>query len=101
MLINSKNPPGYLLVACTFVGAFIGLLLPGARSVAPVRYPGVLNAFISFQLNHESLIEIVGAVVLLYWLFAKKVNGPAAMIICGALGLILVKLTLASLLFLH
>jgi hypothetical protein len=95
-MITSKEVPNYLLIACAFAGAFIGFLIPTARPGPPL-HPGILSAVIAFELNYVNLITTFGAVVLVYWLVVRKVRGREAMIVCGGLGLVTVKLVLASL----
>ncbi len=99
-MVASNHVPKYLLIGCTFIGAFIGFLMPEAKLPQP-ESSGIVSAIIRFELSYINFITTLGAGVLAYLLFKRKVSGRAAMILYGALGFVCVRLLLASLIFAH
>jgi hypothetical protein len=99
-MIDLKDVPNYLFVACAFAGAFIGFLMPETNYIPP-QHPGIVSALVAFELNYINFITTIGAVVLIYWILRRKIRGLEALIACGALGLVSVRLILSSLNYLR
>jgi hypothetical protein len=97
-LATSERVSAYTCMTCVFVGALVGVLIPGTKSSPPVHH-GILGAIIAFELNYINVITTIGTVVLVYWLVTRKVRGRMAQVMYGALGFVSVRLILASISF--
>src|SRR5579885_128408 len=82
---NDKSPisfssgvPRYVYIICAVIGAFVGFLIPDAKTHTPV-HAGVLGAVLAFELNYPNLFATVGLVWLLYWLVKGSVHGRQAL----------------------
>ena len=83
-------------VLCASIGAFVGFLLPITHTLPP-NHPGFIAAIIAFEMNRWNLITTLGALLLVYVLLKRKVRGREALVLYGGLGLVCVRLSLASL----
>jgi hypothetical protein len=75
-------------------GGFLAFFIPTKPGPMP-HSGGLLGTVIRFEIDYTNLLMTIGLFWLLYWLLWRKIRGREAILMCGALAFVFVRLAIS------